>query len=255
MSSLDFRSVEKALAGCRWGHTLFTYDSIGSTMDRARELAQKEAGEGTLVVASEQTEGRGRLNRTWVSPAGSLYVSLLLYPPPEKLPYLTMLAGSAVAQAIEEIEPIRADLKWPNDVLINGKKVAGILVESGVARGRNYAVIGIGINVNMELTSCPEIAVIATSLSDETGRSVDALKLLRAVVTEIEILYSVFDQRALLAIWENKLVTLGRQVKANNGATIIEGTAIGVTDGGALIIRQNDGTECTVIAGDVTPRY
>jgi len=254
MYSLDFRTVEKALAGCRWGHTLFTYDSIGSTMDRARELAQKGAGEGTLVAASVQTEGRGRLNRIWVSPPGSLYLSFLLYPSPEKLPHLTILGGLAVAQAIEGLLPIRADLKWPNDVLVKGKKVAGILVESGVARARNYAVIGIGINVNVELASFPEIADVATSLSDEIREPVDTLKLLQAVVTELEDLYSAFDERAILTSWTNRLITLGRQVKATSGKAIIEGTAIGVSDEGALIIRRNDGTEYSVLAGDVTLR-
>jgi BirA family transcriptional regulator, biotin operon repressor / biotin---[acetyl-CoA-carboxylase] ligase len=252
MHDLNFRSVEKALAGCRWGHTLFTYDSIGSTMDRARELAQKGAREGTLITAAEQTEGRGRLKRTWVSPVGSLYLSLLLYPSPEKLPCLTMLAGLAAAESIEESIPVRTDIKWPNDVLINGKKVAGILVESGVARGKQFTVIGIGINVNVEMSSFKEIAGIATSLSDQSGGKVDTLKLLRSLITEIETLYSAFDRSALLTLWKSKLITLGRQVKASGGSSIIEGIAIDVTADGALIIRQGNGTECTVLAGDVT---
>ena len=252
MDSLDFRSIEQALAGCRWGHTLFTYDSIGSTMDRARELARKGAPEGTLVIAAEQTEGRGRLDRAWISPAGSLYLSLLLYPSPEKLPYLTMLAGLAVAESIDETTNIHSNLKWPNDVLIKAKKIAGILVESGVARGKQFAVIGIGINVNIDVDTCPEIAGIATSLSKETGHPVGPLKLLTSVVREIETFYSDFDRLGLLNLWKSRLVTLGRKVKATSGTTVIEGTATGVKDDGGLIILQSDGTECAVIAGDVT---
>ncbi|XUX01047.1 MAG: biotin--[acetyl-CoA-carboxylase] ligase [Dehalogenimonas sp.] len=252
MHSLDFRSVEKALSGCRWGHTLFTYDSIGSTMDRASELAHKGALEGALVIAAEQTEGRGRLNRKWISPPGSLYFSVLLYPPVEKLPYLTMLTGLAVAEAIEECASVRADLKWPNDVLIGGRKVAGILVESGFSRGRQYAVIGVGINVNVDISSNPKIAGIATSLSDQAGMPVDSLSLLRSAVDRIEARYSNFDKTALLDSWKARLITLGRPVKATMGETTIEGTAAGVTDEGALIIRRLDGFICTVVAGDVT---
>ncbi|APV44060.1 biotin-[acetyl-CoA-carboxylase] ligase [Dehalogenimonas formicexedens] len=252
MHSLDFRSVENALAGCRWGHTLFTYDSIGSTMDRARELAQKGAREGTLVIAAEQTEGRGRLNRAWISPAGSLYLSILLYPDAEKLPYLTVLAGLAVAEAIEEVTSIHTDLKWPNDVLIRGKKVAGILVESGVSKTRNYTVIGMGINVNIQTGSCLEIAGIATSLSDHIGRPVDPLALLRALIDRLEFLYSSFDQNAILKLWKSRLITLGRRVKATSGTSVFEGAAIDVNSDGALIIRRDDGTECAVVAGDVT---
>ena len=252
MTSLDYRAVENALAGCRWGHTLFTYDSIGSTMDRARELAHKGAPEGSLVIAAEQTEGRGRLNRYWVSPPGSLYVSLLVYPSPEKLPFLTMLAGMAVAEATEAISPLKASLKWPNDVLIGDKKVAGILVESGFARGLSYAAIGIGINVNIQMGSFPDISGIATSLSDEAGGWVDTLKLLRYLIDKIESRYSAFDPGAILGLWRARLITLGRQVKASSGISVIEGIAADVTGDGALIIRQRDGTQHTVVAGDVT---
>jgi BirA family biotin operon repressor/biotin-[acetyl-CoA-carboxylase] ligase len=254
MTFFDYRSVENALAGCRWGHTLFTYESIGSTMDRARELAHKRAPEGTLVIAAEQTEGRGRLNRAWISPSGSLSLSLLLYPSPEKMPYLTMLTGLAVAEAIESVPKLKADLKWPNDVLIGGKKVAGILVESGVVKDRSFAVVGIGINVNVDLACFPDIASIATSLSGESGGPVDALLLLRSLIDEAESLYTAFDPTPLRALWRKRLITLGRQVKATSGDTVIEGTAIDVAGDGALIIRQNDGTECTVVAGDVTLR-
>lgn len=254
MTSLDYRSVENALAGCRWGHTLFTYESIGSTMDRARELAHKKAPEGTLVIAAKQTEGRGRLKRAWISPAGSLSLSLLLYPSPEKLPYLTMLAGLAAIEAIELIAPLKADLKWPNDVQVNGKKIAGILVESGFARNRAFAVIGVGINVNTNMSLCTDIADIATSLSDESGGAVDTLNVLRCLIEEIESLYSAFDPCAVHARWRGRLITLGQQVKATSGNTVIDGLAVDVTVDGALIIRQSDGTESTVVAGDVTLR-
>ena len=254
MVPLDYRSVENALSGSRWNKTILTYESIGSTMDRARELAHKRAPEGTLVIASEQTEGRGRLDRSWLSPQGSLSVSLLLYPSPEKLPHLSMIAGLAAAEAIERVTSLKTDLKWPNDVLINGRKVAGILVESGVAHGRNFAVIGIGVNVNLKLADCPEIATIATSLSYESGGAVDTPSLLRALIDRIEKLYLSFDADAILAAWRSRLVTLGRLVQATSGNSVIEGVAVDVTADGALIIRQSDGVLCTVVAGDVPLR-
>ncbi len=254
MKSLDYRSVENALSGCRWSKTILTYERIGSTMDRARELAHKRAPEGTLVIAAEQTEGRGRLDRSWLSPKGSLSLSILLYPSPEKLPRLSMIAGLAAAEAIEQVSSLKADLKWPNDVLVKGKKVAGILVESGVAHGRHFAVIGIGVNVNLKLATCPEIAAIATSLSDESGGEVDTPALLRALIDRIEALYLGFDDDATFAAWRSRLATLGQQVRATSGNSAVEGVAVDVTPEGSLIIRQSDGILCTVVAGDVTLR-
>ncbi|MEN8614550.1 biotin--[acetyl-CoA-carboxylase] ligase [Dehalogenimonas sp. THU2] len=252
---LDYRSVENALSGCRWGQTILTFECIASTMDKARALAHKGAPEGTLVVAAEQTAGRGRLTRSWLSPAGSLSLSLLLYPSPDKLPYLTMLAGLAVAQSIERTTSLRTDLKWPNDVLIDSRKVAGILVESGMVRGRHFAVLGIGINVNVDISGYPEIADIATSLSDEAGSPVDAMALLRAAVVSLETLYTEFSVSAILQDWRKKLVTLGKPVRATLGDTVIEGMAIDITDDGALVIRQSDGNDYVVVAGDVTLRH
>jgi len=254
MARLDFRSVESALSGCCWSKHILTYETIGSTMDRARELAHKGAPEGTLIVAAQQTEGRGRLSRGWLSPVGSLSLSVLLYPLVEKLPYLTMLAGLAAAEAVEAVTPLRAGLKWPNDVFIHGKKVGGVLIESGVSRGRHFAVIGIGINVDLEMGLYPEIAGFATSLSDEAGAEVDGLKLLRAIVDNIEERYACFDGAAILVSWKNRLITLGQLVVARAGGEVIEGQAVDVTADGALVIRQNDGLVRTLIAGDVTLR-
>ncbi|KTB48701.1 biotin--[acetyl-CoA-carboxylase] ligase [Dehalogenimonas alkenigignens] len=252
MNKLDYRSVEDALSGCRWSKHILTYERIGSTMDRSRELAHKGAPEGTLVVAAEQTEGRGRLSRAWVSPVGSLSLSLLLHPSSEQLPYLTMLAGLAAAEAIEAAAPLKADLKWPNDILIGGRKVAGILVESGTARGKTYAAIGIGVNVNMDMAGWPDLAGIATSLSAESGRKIDTPRLLRAIVDEIAAFYTSFDPAALRDLWRARLVTLGRRVTASGGGTVVEGVAAEVTADGALVILGDDGAEYVVVAGDVT---
>ncbi|AKG53698.1 Biotin-protein ligase/Biotin operon repressor [Dehalogenimonas sp. WBC-2] len=255
MGIINFRTVQNALAGCAWGDTLLTYDRIGSTMDKARELANKKAPEGTLVVAAEQTSGRGRLTRHWLSPEGSLSLSVLLYPPVEDLPYLTMMAGLAVTQAIEAAVSVNTGLKWPNDVLLDNRKVAGILVESGVVADKPFAIIGIGVNVNVDISQYHEVAAIATSLSDATGGQVDILKLLRAVIVNLEDLYLNFDGRRIYESWCKWLITIGLEVRAFLGDQVIDGTAIGVRDNGALIIRKKDGSEHDVVAGDVMLRH
>ena len=255
MGPINFHAVQNALTECVWGDTLLTYDRIGSTMDKSRELANKKAPEGTLVVAAEQTSGRGRLTRHWLSPDGSLSLSVLLYPPVEKLPCLTMMAGLAVTQAIEDTTGVNTGLKWPNDVLLNNRKVAGILVESGVVDHKPFAIIGIGLNVNIDVAQYPDIAIIATSLSDATGGQVDILKLLKAVIVNLEDLYFNFDCDCIRENWCKRLITIGLEVRAVLGDHIIDGTAIGVRDNGTLVIRQKDGSEHDVVAGDVMLRH
>ena len=138
------------------GQKVIAYPSLTSTNDIAKREAKKGAREGTVVVAEEQTAGRGRLKRAWLSPKGSIALSIILHPTPAQLPSLIMLASLAVAHCIEKVSGLKAQIKWPNDVLINGKKVCGILIESDV-RGSavDYAVIGIGLNVNLQARRFP----------------------------------------------------------------------------------------------------
>jgi BirA family biotin operon repressor/biotin-[acetyl-CoA-carboxylase] ligase len=171
-----------------------------------------------------------------------------------QMPYLTMLTGLAVAEAIEQVAVVKADLKWPNDVQIQGRKVAGILVESGVARSKTFAVIGIGLNVNLAITSCPDIAAIATSLSDETGHPIDAMAVLRAQVSAIETMYLDVSPDIIFERWQKRLVTIGSRVRAAGINTAIKGLATGVTKEGSLVVRSEEGIEHIIIAGDVTLR-
>lgn len=238
------------------GQKIIYYPRLKSTMDIARREAQKGAGEGTVVVAGEQTAGRGRIKRVWLSPRGSIALSIILYPDLRYLSSLIMVASLGVVHTIEKVTGLKSQIKWPNDVLIKGKKVCGILIESGLKGKRlDYAIIGIGINVNLRLSDFPEISSLATSLSQELGREVSRLDIIRCLLAEIEELYlalpsgdSVYQQ------WRDSLVTLGKRVKVSSGETNYEGVAESVASDGRLLLRQADGSLTKIVAGDVTLR-
>ena len=150
------------------GQKVIYYPRLSSTMVVAKQEAQLGAAEGTVIITGEQTAGKGRLKRIWLSPKGNIALSVILYPTLPYLSSLIMLASLAVARSIKAVTGLKCQVKWPNDVLINGKKVCGILIESEVRRDIvGYAIIGIGINVNLRLADFPEIMPTATSLSHE----------------------------------------------------------------------------------------
>lgn len=201
------------------GQSIIYLPVTSSTMDAAKEEVRHNAPEGTAVLAEEQTKGRGRLKRSWVTPPGScLAVTLVLYPDKKVLPYLIMVASLAVVESIEKTTGLKAQIKWPNDVLINGKKVCGILIENGF-RGSNvaYAVIGIGINVNVNISNIAEISATATSLADVLGKEVSRLELLRNLFISMEKLYLEARQDdAVFRKWRDNLVTLGKKVRVTS---------------------------------------
>lgn len=236
------------------GQRVIYYSRLTSTMDVAKREAQQGAVEGTIIIADEQTAGRGRLKRAWLSPKGSIALSIILYPSLLYLPSLIMLASLAVVHSIESVTGLKSQVKWPNDVLVNGKKVCGILIESDV-RGNmvDYTIIGIGINVNLRLSDFPEILPTATSLSNELGRGVSRLSLIRQLLVEIERLYltlqaggSIFEE------WRDRLVTLGKRIRLKSGKTIYEGIAESVASDGSLLLRHSDGSLTKIVAGDAT---
>jgi BirA family biotin operon repressor/biotin-[acetyl-CoA-carboxylase] ligase len=187
---LDAFSITNELTTKFIGQNLLYFASVTSTNDIARQQALRKSPEGTAVIADRQTTGRGRLKRPWVSPEGNIAVSVVLYPDRKNLHFLTMLAALAVLYSIEKTTAVKCQLKWPNDVLINGKKVCGILLESKAsADSVDYAIIGIGINVNMKMADYPEIASIATSLAAEMDREVSRTELLGNLFSEMEKLY------------------------------------------------------------------
>ena len=239
------------------GRRVIYYPTLTSTMEVAKREAQQGAAEGMVVIAGEQTAGRGRKNRAWLSPRGSIALSIILYPSVVYLPYLIMLASLAVVHSIEAVTGLQPQVKWPNDVLVNGKKVCGILVESSVRRNIvDYAIIGIGVNVNLRLSRFPEILPTATSLSDELGRDVSQLDLIRRLLVEIERLYLALSAgESIYEEWRHSLVTLGKKVQVRSGKTIYQGIAESVDRDGSLLLRHLDGSLTKIVAGDVTLRH
>ena len=238
------------------GQNVIYYQSVTSTNDIARQRALANAPEGTAVIAENQTAGKGRLKRKWLSPEGNIAATIILYPARENLQFLTMLAALAVLRSIEKTTGLKCQLKWPNDVLINNRKVCGILLESQAASDRvDYAIIGIGINVNMNLSDYPEIASFATSLADETGKEVSRLVLLQNLFLEMEKLYvHLRSGESLLPEWRDNLITLGKNVHIRSGDDVFEGIAESVAEDGSLMLRCADGRLLKFMAGDVTLR-
>ena len=288
---LDVRQVEAAMAGAVAGHEIVYRLRTGSTMDDARELARAGAAEGTVVVAEEQGAGRGRFDRRWVSPPGlNLYFTVLLRPERGKLPAMNMAAALAVHGVAQQslsngnhphsriesgtgssLPPSRgkggvyghpqsrlgglwASVKWPNDVLIGGRKLSGILIETEFEGGRlAHALVGIGINVNLDVSEHPEIAGTATSLRSATGREFEREEVLISTLRRFDALYArVRAGESLTAEWAAVLETLGKRVELRWGDRVLRGTAEGVDDGGNLILLDDDGERVRVTAGEVT---
>ncbi len=245
--------LRTGLVGSEYRHVPLTW----STQDDVSTAGRAGAAEGLAVTADEQTRGRGRFRRAWMSPPGaSLLLSVLLRPDDALLPSLSMICALAVQRAIRRVCPqIDPQVKWPNDVLIEGRKACGILVEvvRGESENEQFAVAGIGINVNWDTSTIPEIAETSTSLSREMGTSVSRTDLLCALLEEMEALYleaqaggDIFTQ------WRSAIITLGRRVGVSGSDTTFDGTAVDVEPSGALVVMTDDGQRRVVHAGDVT---
>lgn len=232
--------------------------STVSTNDVARDLAEKGAPEGTIVIAESQTRGRGRLDRTWHSPPGTgLYFSIILRPQldPSDLPKITLLAGIAAAEAIEENTGLRPLIKWPNDLLLEGKKVAGILAELYGDITSPYVILGIGINVHTRLEEFPpELQEIATSLAMAGGQNISRTNLMQAVLTHLGRWYELFKKGAfqpILDAWRKRCVIIGTHVKILSGEKELEGTVVDVDEAGALLLRDQAGQIQRILSGEV----
>lgn len=236
--------------------TLIRFRRTASTQDWVRAWARLGAGEGLAVQALEQTAGRGRLQRSWWSPHGTgLYISVLLRPdlPAAQANQLTMLVSLAAIDACQTIAGITPRPKWPNDLLFDGRKLAGVLTELEIREGRlQYAIIGLGLNVNMRFSGTP-LADTALSLAEITGGpfSVDALRA--AYLAALGHRYARFlAGESPHAAWRENLEPLGRRVRiVQQNQSSIEGVAIDVDPGGALLVEDHAGVVHTIWAGDV----
>jgi BirA family biotin operon repressor/biotin-[acetyl-CoA-carboxylase] ligase len=237
------------------GAKLLMLDVLESTNTTLRELARGGEPEGTVVVAEEQRAGRGRLGRGWSSPKGGLWFSVLLRPPvpPQEAQVLPLLAGVAVVEALGRHLGIRARLKWPNDVLVQGKKLCGILSESRSDGRLEYVILGIGINANFLVSALPEeLRRTAITVREVLQRPVDRMALLRAILNELDAGYRGFcagRSADIVAGWKRLSETLGRTVRVETATGVLVGVAEDVDGRGALVVRTPDGT-ATVSSGD-----
>ena len=244
------------------GREIRWYDTLPSTNDLARSLAEAGDAEGIVIVAEQQTAGRGRLGRAWASPPGGLWLSVMLRPrlPAAQTPLVGLAASAATAAAIEEMTALRPRVKWPNDVLVEGRKVAGLLLEAGPVHrdtaAPSWLVVGIGINVNVAPEALPRRPQYpATSLAAAAGRSVGRGPLLRTLLRRFDRDYGELRERggaAILERWRALSETLGREVRVATASATIEGLAYDVDEVGALLVRARDGGERRIVAGEVT---
>ncbi len=226
--------------------------AVDSTMRAARTLAREGAEEGTLVVAETQTGGRGRLQRSWASPPGGIYMTLVLRPrvAPFQAPRLNLMAAVAVSDSLERLFGIEAGVKWPNDVLVGGRKLCGILAEmEAECDAVHYVNVGIGLNANAPV---PDVRPPAVSLVELLGATVDRPRLARDIVEGVLARLPRLLDASLLDEWRRRSVTLGHDVFVAVGDETVRGTAVDVDQSGALLVRQPDGRVRTVVAGDCT---
>lgn len=250
--------VKQGLGTKTIGTEILHYAEVESTNTLAMDLARKGAVDGTVVVAETQTGGKGRLGRAWTSPAGNLYVSVVLRPdvPISKAPLITLMGAVAVASGIRRQCGVPAGIKWPNDILLSGKKVSGLLTEMSAETDRiRHVVLGIGVNVNMDSRALqPKIRRMSTTLAAAVGRPVDRTALTRTLLGELDLWYHRFlkGDAEVIAAWKELNVTLGHRVAVSGGGVKQEGLASGVDMEGRLILKLDDGTLRQVSAGDVT---
>lgn len=241
----------------RFGRELRCFEEVGSTNTVARDLARAGAVEGTVVIADAQTQGRGRLGRSWVSPAGrNLYLSIVLRPqlPDARLGQVSLVAGVATCETVREWCP--ALLKWPNDVLVDGRKVAGLLIESEGEAHDRFLILGIGVNLNTVLDDFPDdLRDKAGSIRIATDALVDRERFAASLLVHLERRYDELHAHGfgpLRALWESFSPLVGAQICVDEPAGRVDGVALGLDDDGALRVRLASGEEHRVVAGDVT---
>lgn len=252
---MNIEKIKKELKTNYIGKEIHYFSELDSTNEKAKNIANKKVIEGSIVIAGKQKAGKGRLNRKWSSPIGGIYLSIILTPKisPSKASKLVLLTAVCVTKSLNHFG-LSAGIKWPNDVLINGKKICGILTEmSANMGGLNYIVVGIGINANVDIEQLPpELQKNSTSIKNELGKEISINELIIKILSEFERLYEIFqtsDFTNIIKEWKRLSLTLGKNVKIITKNEIIKGTAIDIDNHGALLI--DTGIEIKrVISGD-----
>ncbi len=256
---LDEKTILSLLKTESFGIPLNYRDEIDSTQNAVRELAEEGAAEGVVVIADMQQAGRGRMGRSWLAPRGKgIWMSLLLRPlvPIHCAPQLTLLAAVALCRSLRRETGLDIGIKWPNDLLINGKKISGILLESAAEDERlKYIIAGIGISVNMSQSDYPEeLLEKATSLRIASGKSFNRAQLLTAFLLEWETLYKLYLEtgfQSIAALWESLSVSLGRRMELTTPQGKLTGVPIGLDGSGAIIVKRDDGEVVTLFSAEM----
>jgi BirA family biotin operon repressor/biotin-[acetyl-CoA-carboxylase] ligase len=261
------KELNKRLRTKTFGRKLTYREVADSTNELAIRAARTGAVEGSVFVADHQTCGRGRMGRRWLAPPGTCVLCSVLFRPDSRVAHvgwLTMVTSLAAADAIRQVAGLRVVLKWPNDLVVGRggttaapakwKKLAGVLTETGLKGSQvEYAIVGIGINVNVELSQLSGLSPDATSILAETGRAVDRGELLAEMINTIEDRYERLRAgEPPVSEWSARLATLGREVVAATSTYTLRGLADSVEETGALLLRSRDGTMHRLWAADVT---
>ncbi len=248
-------------AECPWRDTLYWYDTVDSTNTKAKALAKNGAAHGTVLIAGRQTGGRGRMGRSFLSPDGGVYLSVILRPAcaPSKLMHLTCAAAVAACRAVERSSGVCPQIKWTNDLVVGKKKLGGILTELGLDSSGNaeYAIVGIGINCRQsENDFPPEVRDIATSIEAVTGSACCPAKAAAALIEALwETDKGLLPEKAkIMDAYRRKCITLGKEISVVRGDDLQYGTALDLDDDGGLLVRFSDGSEKIVTSGEVSVR-
>lgn len=261
MKTFTGESIKKLLKTEAIGKTIYLFEEVGSTNDIAFELARNGAPHGTIVIADSQTKGRGRLERKWISPPClNLYISVILRPTiqAKDAPLLTLITSIALAETIKN-HRAEASIKWPNDIVIDGKKAAGVLTEMQPRGGKvDFVVVGMGVNLNMTKEimqrDMGEIAESATSVRAAIGYEVDRSKFTAGLINELQIWYQKFlkdGSNKIIREWTERWGAINRRVRVEFDENAVEGIALGLDENGYLVLKKDDGTSETIVAGDL----
>ncbi|HBY56514.1 MAG TPA: biotin--[acetyl-CoA-carboxylase] ligase [Candidatus Atribacteria bacterium] len=253
--------VQRELSTSYIGKKIFYFPELESTNIIAKEkvLHRSEViDEGTIIITEKQSAGKGRLGRKWFSPAGGIWLSIILFPqlPPSYIPRITLMTAVAIVKAIKIRTQIKSQIKWPNDILIQGEKVCGILTEMSAELDIiNWIVVGVGINVNIDNQEFPEdIREKTTSLKEVLDREVPRVRLVQVFLQEFERYYEKLKRKefpSILEEWKLYSCTIGREIRINIGERIISGKAVDISEEGALILKKENGELIEIISGTI----
>jgi BirA family transcriptional regulator, biotin operon repressor / biotin---[acetyl-CoA-carboxylase] ligase len=249
--------LSKLLRTSRIGKSIFLFNELDSTQDYAMTLPNSESLHGTIVIAKKQNMGKGRIGRTWISPQGGIWISIIFRPDfnVENIIFIQFIGALAVVNAIHEITTIDCKLKWPNDVLINEKKVCGILVDINLENENKKIVMGIGLNANIDSSSINNFLndgnIKATTLKEEFGNDIDLIFLIKLILEKLEHYYDNLLSRGktleIIESWKEKSDMFGKKVIVYDGNEKFMGQAIDIDQNGALVMKLSDGSAKKII--------